>query len=303
MADFISTLRGDAKAVFNAKGDAADKFMDPIIESMQMEGSYHIRVPCYNISTVNPDWPTRCERGNKWVSEAQKLMGGDLGGVTFDTFDNFHRVYSVLPHHLPQVEDEKVCKTRDSSCHLNGWTVSENYYERLDTFDTGFSAISALETKAKMLSRQQLQIHSGNASASFHELDENKHMCADINKKALEWALGKASAEAVADYNTYGKKLVFGPDDGSMNIGPTFIWTYLSFTDNKDKTETTVVAPYMSTPADYWEPQVRGFHYCKLLNPSRALEWIYIDSQYDRNGRAPYSENNVEAPVSKALEL
>lgn len=81
-------------------------------------------------------------------------MGGDLGGVTFDTFDNFHRVYAVLPHHLPQVKGDKVCKTKD--CHLDGWTVSENYYERLDTMDTGFSAISALETKAKMLSRQQL---------------------------------------------------------------------------------------------------------------------------------------------------
>jgi len=55
IVDFISTVRGDAKAVFNAKGDSADKFFDPIIEGMVMEGSYHIRVPCYNISTINPD--------------------------------------------------------------------------------------------------------------------------------------------------------------------------------------------------------------------------------------------------------
>lgn len=126
--------------------------MDPIIESMILEGSYHIRIPCYNISTINPDWPTKCERGNKWTSQAQKLMGGDLGGVQIDTFDNFHRVYAVLPHHLPQVQDDKICKSSD--CTLNTWTVSENYYERLDTLDTGFSGISALETKAKMLSRQ-----------------------------------------------------------------------------------------------------------------------------------------------------
>lgn len=79
-------------------------------------------------------------------------MGGDLGGVQIDTFDNFHRVYAVLPHHLPQVQDDKICKSSD--CTLNTWTVSENYYERLDTLDTGFSGISALETKAKMLSRQ-----------------------------------------------------------------------------------------------------------------------------------------------------
>jgi len=207
MVNFIVGVRGDGTPVFNAKGDSADKFMDPIIEGMVMEGSYHIRVPCYNISTINPDWPTRCERGNKWVSEAQKMMGGDLGGVTFNTFDNFHRVYSVLPHHLPQFEDDKVCKSKD--CQLNGWTVSENYYEKLDVLDTGSNGQSALETKAKMLSRQQLQIHAGNASASFHELDDNKHMCADINKKALEWALGKASPAAIDDYNKYGKKTCF----------------------------------------------------------------------------------------------
>lgn len=177
-------------------------------------------------------------------------MGGDLGGVTFDTFDNFHRVYSVLPHHLPQFEDDKVCKSKD--CHLNGWTVSENYYEKLD--NEGQNGVSALETKAKMLSRQQLQIHAGNASADFHELDDNKHMCRDINQKALDWALSKASPSALADYSNFGKKLVFGDDNGSMDIGPTWIWTYLSFKDNKDKTETTVVAPYLATAANYWEP-------------------------------------------------
>jgi len=75
--------------------------MAPMIEAMELEGSYNIRAPCYNISTINPDWPKKCQRGNKWTSEAQKLMGGDIGEVTFDTFDNFHRVYSVLPHHLP----------------------------------------------------------------------------------------------------------------------------------------------------------------------------------------------------------
>jgi len=57
--------------------------------------------------------------------------------------------------------------------------VSENYYEKLD--NAGKNSISAFETKAKMLSRQQVHIHAGNASADFHELDDNKHMCKDIN--------------------------------------------------------------------------------------------------------------------------
>jgi hypothetical protein len=286
MLDFIASVRGDAKVEPSAAG-SAQKYIDPIVEGMIMEGSYNIRVPCYNLSTINPDTPNECQRGNKWVTEAQKDMAGDLHGANFDSFNNFHRVYSMFPHHLPQVKDEKYCKS-SKGCQLEGWTVAENYYERLEVMDTGFSATSALETKAKMLSRQQIQIHSGNASASFHDFDENKHMCKDINKKALEWALSKAPSVAIDDYNKFGKKLVFGDDNGSMDAGPLWIWSYLAYTDNKDKTETTIIAPYMSTPADYWEPQVRGFHYCKLLNPSRALEWVLIDSQYDRNARTPY---------------
>jgi len=129
-----------------------------------------------------------------------------------------------------------------------------------------------------MISRQVVHIHAGNASADFTELDDNKHMCKDINQLALDWALSKASPSALADYNKYGKKLVFGDDNGSKAAGPLWIWSYLSYTDNKDKTETTVVAPYMATPADFWLSGKGGFHYCKLLNPSRALEWIYIDS-------------------------
>jgi hypothetical protein len=151
MVAFISSVRGDEKVVSTGEDDAVKKYIDPIVEGMIMEGSYNLHVPCYNISTINPDLPTQCERGNKWVTEAQKMMAGDLGGVTFDSFNNFHRVYSVLPHHLPQIKDEKVCKTKD--CKLSGWTVAENYYERLEVMDTGFSATSALETKAKMLSR------------------------------------------------------------------------------------------------------------------------------------------------------
>lgn len=40
----------------------------------------------------------------------------------------------------------------------------------------------------------------------------------------------------------------------------------------------------MRTPNDYLVSAARGFHYCKLLSPFRAMEWIYIDALYDRDG-------------------
>jgi hypothetical protein len=33
----------------------------------------------------------------------------------------------------------------------------------------------------------------------------------------------------------------------------------------------------MKTPLDYWEKDAAGFHYCKLLSPAYAAEWIYVD--------------------------
>ena len=40
----------------------------------------------------------------------------------------------------------------------------------------------------------------------------------------------------------------------------------------------------MRTPTDYPIGAAAGFHYCKLLSPFRAMEWIYIDALYDRDG-------------------
>lgn len=174
MIDFIKSVHG-ANIELNKENDDTAVFFKPIIDSMKMEDSYHIRIPCYNLSTINPDWPLKCERGNQWTTQAQIMLGGDTGNVKLDFFDNFHRVMSMFPHHLPQIEDWKTCKdkTMKKACTLKGWTVSENYYEKLDAMDTGFSANAAFETKAKLLSKQMIQLHAGDPDADFHKLDDN----------------------------------------------------------------------------------------------------------------------------------
>lgn len=100
------------------------------------------------------------------------MMAGDVAKdhVHLNFFDNFHRVDSMFPHHLPQIEDWKTCNGK-SDCTLKGWTVSENYYEKLDALDTGFTGVMAWETKAKMLSRQMIQIHSGHPDSNFNLTD------------------------------------------------------------------------------------------------------------------------------------
>lgn len=79
-------------------------------------------------------------------------MGGDISdkNAAIVTEDNFHRVYTVTPVHLPQINN-----TCDgiSTCTLQSITVTENYYNRLSPFDTGKTEIGAVEMKAKLMSR------------------------------------------------------------------------------------------------------------------------------------------------------
>jgi hypothetical protein len=179
---------------------------------------------------------------------------------------------------LPQVNN-----TCSGYCTLESITVTENYYERLDSLDTGKYPISAYEMKTKMSSRQRMQADSG-VTVDFTTSDETGNRCADINNESLQWGIAHSSAEAVDRYNKLGQKYVMGDDEGPYNEGPLWIWTYMDYKTSKDKTTVTVRSPMMRTPTDYWIDAAAGFHYCKVLSPFRVMEWIYVDSLYHFDG-------------------
>jgi len=235
----------------------AGDFLEPLIEGMKEEGSYFIKIPCYNISTINPDWQKKqCMKGSPWIGKAQVINGGSTSAedVIVKSSDNFHRCYSVAPHHLPDVTSNKTCGPNDPKpCELDIFTVSEAFYNRLSPFDDGMSENAALEIKAKLLSTQNVQMHAGVKNPDFNKLDGDKVHCKHINQASLEWGLSKASKSAIERYNKFGNKLVIGDDIGPLNIGPLWLWTYMKLTPNADKTETVFQAPYMSTPTNYWE--------------------------------------------------
>lgn len=75
--------------------------------------------------------------------------------------------------------------------------------------------------------------------------------------------------------------MVFADDDGPWNAGPLWIWKYMEYkktTDSNGNKVLRVTAPYMATPTDYSIQAAAGFHYCKLMSPARAMEFIYTDS-------------------------
>ena len=81
-------------------------------------------------------------------------MGGtfDNKNISIVNDDNFHRVQSVAPVHLPEIDTECAADV-DSPCVLKTVTISENKYDFLDKLDTGLYAVSASEIKTKISSR------------------------------------------------------------------------------------------------------------------------------------------------------
>ena len=87
---------------------ATESVLSGLIEGFEMEGSYNMKPPCYGHETENPDVPT-CLHGDPWTNlVTQATMGGDFGNpnIVVRNDDNFHRVQSIAPVHLPYVDSE-----------------------------------------------------------------------------------------------------------------------------------------------------------------------------------------------------
>lgn len=171
----------------------------------------------------------------------QITMGGTFANshISVVNDDNFHRVQSIDPVHLPSVET--TCdKNTKTDCVLKSITVSENKYDFLDELDTGFYPVSASEIKTKLNSRQRVQQKAGYEFSDFHEDDEVGNRCAEINQIAIDWGYDHLSKQAKQNYDNFGEKLVVGTDKGPYNEGPLWIWTFMDYTENSDKTQMTV---------------------------------------------------------------
>lgn len=92
------------------------------------------------------------------------------------------------------------------------------------------------------------------------------------------------SEAAKANYDKFGVQLVTGDDLGPYNEGPLWIWTLMDYKKSEDGKQMVVSSPMMRTPENYLVRSARGFHYCKVLSPFKAMEWMMLDGLYDNNG-------------------
>lgn len=311
VSDYLAFLFGKSTGARQRLVTAVQKtgvILKPLLEALKMEGYHHLQPPCNSDYPTNPTCqypkypdksflppagppkplpPADCTCGSPWVEQvAAPMMKGDLD-VKLIVKDAFHDVSDVRPFHLPHIFEPtpgSACAAPGPDCRMNSTTVTMPIYDLKDLVDTGLWPITASEMRTKFKSRQALQEAAGLKDVNFTETDgSNAGICQSINQAAYEWALKHASPVALGRFQKYGQKLSFAEDkkSGFGIMGPTWIHDSLTYTPSQDKKTVVVQSHYFTTAnknlGDVPFIQTVGYHYCKLLSPARAMEWIYVD--------------------------
>jgi len=132
MISFMSGVLGDTslEETMTALKEETKALLQPLMDGMELEAGISMKEPCYAKTLVGPPNNT-CMHGSEWSQTAQNIMAGDLDqwNAKLTTDDNFHRVYTTTPVHLPEIDNKCDGKT---ACTLKSITVTENYYARLN---------------------------------------------------------------------------------------------------------------------------------------------------------------------------
>ena len=102
-----------------------------------------------------------------------------------------------------------------------------------------------------------------------------RKQCMDINIAAFDLALSLATEEARQRFFDIGTVLFF-TDDKVSPWGPGWEYSFGLHYSSKNATHTELYSTSLISEPDFFIPVAAGMHYCDLLSPFRALEWIYI---------------------------
>ena len=218
-----------------AKVDCTTEYIQPLIEAMHLEGSFHLETPCH----LDTESSESCTVGSPWVERVQRGFSHD-DGESNSISDEFHRSYGPWFPKLAVVENHK----------LELETTSEAVYEKPDFFfDAGFFSNTALEIRSKLTSPQSIL----KAQGVDAECDVNEGVCSSSNENTIRWALIRAPDRVRERYESRGVQLTTGRElkrsagkcaqtvDASQwsnrtLIGPFWIWSYMEFRRTDAKT-------------------------------------------------------------------
>jgi len=155
------------------------------------------------------------------------------------------------------------------SIHQDGNLTTINSYSHIEYNNNPEWA--ALEMAVKMKSRK----------AIYHHFNEDnpgdEATCREINQQAYSWVkkqIESAEYAALSRYEEYGEPIEF-MEDIVMDAEPTWLDKHLEMTNTTSSLQ--VSSRQLTTDINFPVKEISGMIFCKLMAPSKILEWILVD--------------------------
>lgn len=297
VAAFLPTCRAEiATAAAGASGSPlispalaeavarSGAWLQPLIDALLMEGYNGFKPACYDTADTNSRSNPCCLPYSPWIQEqANALMAGEpQSHVRFGltALDSFHRSYTYNPFakppvHVPQIRSEG---TPGQPRQVHATSVTQALYGLFTALDTGFFPVAAYSLRCKLNSRQSFWGQGGAANPNFNSTD-GPSLGAPINEEAFRWTLAAMGDGPRRRFEELGQPMQMQPDTVRPAVGPLWIWSYpiFRYLQQPQGLVYGLSCTVMKTPLDYPIRAASGFHYCQLLSPAAAMEWICID--------------------------
>jgi len=276
-------------ALAEAVAASASTF-DPLVGALLAEGYNGFKPACYDTAETNSRTDPCCSPYAPWIQDhANALMAAPEAApqpFSVTALDSFHRSYTYNPFAKPPVHVPQIAATvtPGQPNRVSATSVTQALYGLFTALDTGFFPVAAYSLRCKLNSRQSFWSQGGVANPSFAATD-GPSRGQPINAAAFAWTLAAMAPGVRERFAALGQPMVMQPDTVRPAVGPLWIWSYPRYRYQPQADEGLVYGlscTVMKTPLDYPIAAARGFHYCQLLSPAAAMEWICIDGLRQR---------------------
>ncbi|KAF0294334.1 hypothetical protein FJT64_007971 [Amphibalanus amphitrite] len=255
-ADEARVLIGARCAAFLAmkSGGADEASRRLLVDDYSATGEY--LAPLYDLQEQEADSDDR----SPWAEKAQRYMFNVLDeSVTVDIQSYHIASLSELEH-----EHNQLNITGDLTADLSIFSSVEF---PLDPVDAAPGPHASSELAVKMVSQELLA-----AKLPVGQFGDVRS-CADVNQMTLAAAVEAAPPAAFERYQRRGLPVTY-LEDHQAGAGPLWVQERLRLHYNEDGLEIQSVAIKTAPDSIFYG----GSNYCKLLSPTRALEYVLIDS-------------------------
>jgi len=176
----------------------------------------------------------------------------------------------------------EACKLVPTEAGLHEFEHQHTNYTVSSTGELDVTCFSYVEpqdpTQGKAMSAKSVDCKMVDATRVAQQLGvktDSTIQCLEVNKKAVEIAKQLLPSAVVQKYETNGRPFCFKDDAAApLNIGPLWVNKPIKLVATDSCLEVTST----KLVSDIHSLIFPGNHYCKLLSPARAMDWIVTGS-------------------------